>query len=192
MHATDLIRLLSSLGGSKSMLDTVVRSLREQHVRAGEEGAPFGLPVAGRGASAHQLAPHEVAWVLIAYAGSDVASRAGERLAELALLQSPEPFKIGEFVPGRYILQQAIEEALIQPAWREQIQIFSIARNYQYARLDLVTGSGDDRQLKEVKFYAHNAVPAEVDAVLDSSYVSTGIITRGLLNRVAAAMAGEA
>jgi len=77
MTVRDMERLLATFGISPSLLDQISRRLRE-------DGR---IPNAGRGATAPDIGPHEVALILLALAGSEVAARPRIALARLALLE---------------------------------------------------------------------------------------------------------
>lgn len=182
MTARDLMRLAASHGGNLSALNVVIRTLRESFERGHNAANPqFGLPVAGRGVHAHHLTPTEAAWVLISYAGSDVAAHGVQRLPTLAMLQAPEDFTIPTLGTARWSLQQVIDEAFQIPEWLDDIIEVRIARNFDFARL--VRRSGP-----VVKFFDAFASVTEVEEI-EGSFLSEGIMGQALLRRIADAMA---
>ncbi len=79
MTAKELSRLVECFGGNASAFGVVVQKLR----------AAFEVSTNGRGI-AYDLKDDEVAWLLAAYAGSDVAAQSANRFARIINLWSDE------------------------------------------------------------------------------------------------------
>lgn len=122
MNAKDLERLLASHGANPSGVAVVVQKLRES----------FKVSVGGRGFSAHDLTADEMACIVAAYVGSEVAARASETLARVIELRS------ADVKPNRFIdCFQLILLRDIKGLGRkiEDVREIRIARNAGFAQI---------------------------------------------------------
>lgn len=154
MNAKALERLIADRGGNASAFGVVVRTLR----------AAFHVSTSGRGIP-HDLSPDDGAWVLAAYAGSEIAARADHTFGRLLKLQSDASTN-NRFV---FKLQLILRRDSVVPPVRE----VRICRNLNLAVIVYQDG-------REERFTAGNGgdVPA-------GGFRSEGILSGELLDVIA-------
>ena len=157
MNAKQLERLLTPFRVNPSAFDVVTRKLRES----------FSLATSGRGMNAHNLTIDETAWLLAAYAGSEVAAKAAETLKRLIPLQSDEKVNSGFLFNLQLILRGEITN----------VQEVRVCKNADLAVIRYQDGT-------EVKFVRPEHL-GEARGFGEAIYRSEGILTGGLLKTLA-------
>lgn len=173
MTAKDLERLIVRLGGNASALDTVTRKLREA----------TRLSTAGRGFNAPALSAAEAAWILMAYAGSPVAARAGRTVLTFSDFRRPETVRIKE--PRLFLsndFNAALQELLQIHELLEHIESVSLAHNIPMATISLKDG-------RRANYCHAGANVGDVEARAAECFISQGVLTQGLLKQIADGLA---
>jgi hypothetical protein len=172
MTAKELERLIARHGGNASALDQVTRKLREA----------TKLSTGGRGFNAPSLPPHEAAWMLTAYAGSETASRAAHAVLFYSDFRRPDFYHVGPAGPAHGFsngFDAAMQELLQEPRLLAEVHSIRFARNLPLVRIILRNG--------EVVSYCHKSEDlAEIETRAEQSFLSEGVLTRGLLEEIVA------
>ncbi|ASY43339.1 hypothetical protein CJD35_01880 [Sphingobium xenophagum] len=169
MNAKQLERRLSVFGANASALDVVTRKLRES----------FKVSTAGRGMNAHSLSTDEVAWIIAAYAGSDVAARASETLARLA-----ELIGVGAASAFRHSndFLATLQVVLGNPDWAWEVWEVRICRNLPIASIHY--RNGQIEKFVAPEFVEHGA------GYGTSAFRSEGVLSAGFLHQLAIDLTG--
>ena len=153
MNAKELERFLANLGASATQVDVVTRRMR----------AAFNVSTGGRGVNAASLRVDEIAWILCAFAGSDIAAKADQTFATILKLQSPDA-KCKEFV----IAMQLILRGEIT-----DVQEVRICRNMPLAKILYTDGN--------IERFVSTEYLQSAGGFGEASFRSEGVISGGLI-----------
>jgi len=171
MNAKELERLLAHLGANPSAVDVVTRKLRDA----------FKVSTGGRGINAHRLSVDEVAWIVLTYAGSEIAAKAAETLARLLDLITNEP------APAPNVPWSNDFVASFQLILRDEIQgvrEVRVCRNVGIAEIIF-----DDGTVR--KFVASNLAVNDAAAAGQAMFRSEGVLSGGLIEALKHRLAAD-